>query len=309
MTKIVCVDPILLFPEHIHSLKELGELVLFDAAPINNEETIERIKDANIVVDFWTTLPQEIISKLSKTKMICSAAAGYDWIDVKAATQKGITVTHCPGHNAESVAEHTVGLMLAAMRLSWKASSETKTGKFAPDEYKGKELKDKTVGIIGYGSIGKRVAQILEKGFGVKILYINSSSSRKDLENLLNDSDFISINAPLNDKTRNLISHKEFELMKPGVVFVNTGRGAIVDEKALLAHLKNGRVFAAGLDILAKEPFEVANPLLSQPNVIVTPHIGWNTEETDYKLSAQVVEVVTAFIHDKPIYIVPEQRK
>lgn len=309
MTKIVCVDPIVLFPEHIKTLRKLGELVLYDTAPKNNEEIIDRIKNADVVVDFWTALPVEVIEKLDKPKMICSAAAGYDWIDVKVATQKGITVTHCPGHNAESVAEHAIGLMLGAMRLSWKSSDEVKNGKFTPEEYKGKELKGKTVGIIGYGSIGKRVAEILEKGFGAKITYINSSSSRDDLERLLKESDFISVNAPLNDKTRNLISYKEFALMKPGVVFVNTGRGAIVDEEALLENLKNGRVFAAGLDILAKEPFETSNLLLSQPNVLVTPHIGWNTEETEYRLSAQVVEIVTAFVQGKPIYIVPEQRK
>ena len=308
MTKITCVDPIILFPEHINALKKLGELIMYNAAPKSNDEIFNRIQDTDVVIDFWTALPKKVIEKLNQTKMICSAAAGYDWIDVKTATAKGITITHCPGHNAESVAEHTVGLILGAMRLSWKASSEVRNGKFTPEEYKGKELKGKTVGIIGYGSIGKRVAEILEKGFGAKITYTNSSSSKDELEKLLEESDFISVNAPLNDKTRNLISHKEFTLMKPGVLFVNTGRGAIVDEEALLENLKNGKVFAAGLDILEKEPFETTNPLLSQPNVLVTPHIGWNTEETEYRLSAQVLEIVTAFIRDEPIYIIPEQR-
>ena len=114
MTKIVCVDPIVLFPEHIKTLRKLGELVLYDTAPKNNEEIIDRIKNADVVVDFWTALPVEVIEKLDKPKMICSAAAGYDWIDVKVATQKGITVTHCPGHNAESVAEHVYGIHILA---------------------------------------------------------------------------------------------------------------------------------------------------------------------------------------------------
>ena len=139
MTKIVAVDPILLFSEHIKALKELGELVMFDTAPKSAEEIVDRIKEADIVLDFWTALPKEVIEKLSKTKMICSAAAGYDWIEVKTATEKGISITHCPGHNGESVAEHTIGLMLAAIRHTAKAVTETKTGKFDPEGYKGKE--------------------------------------------------------------------------------------------------------------------------------------------------------------------------
>lgn len=309
MKKIVAVDPIELFPEHLKALKKLGEVVLQNTLPKDTAEIVKRTKDADVIIDFWTALPGSVIEKLDKPKMICSAAAGYDWIDIKTATKKGITVTHCPGHSAESVAEHTVGLMLNAMRFSQKANSDVKKGTFNPEQYKGKELKNKTVGIIGYGSIGKRVAEILEKGFGAKILYINSSSSGIDLDKLLEKSDVISVNAPLNDKTRNLLSHKEFKRMKPGVVFVNTGRGAIVDEEALLENLKTGKIFAAGLDTLAKEPVEAANPLLSQPNVIVTPHIGWNTEETEYRLSSQVAEIVSAYIKGKPVYVIPEQKK
>lgn len=306
--KIICVDPILLFPEHLAALRKLGEVTLQDSFPKDQQDILERLKDAEIVIDFWTALPREVIEQLPNVKMICSAAAGYDYIDVATATRKQITITNCPGNNAESVAEHTVGLMLSAMRFYWQASNATKKGEFTPLVYKGKELQGKTVGIIGYGLIGKRVAEILEKGFQAKILYTNSASSREELEQLLRESDIISINAPLNDKTRQLIGEKEFALMKPGVVFINTGRGAIVDEAALCKYLKNGRISAAGLDVLTEEPIKATDPLLSFPNVIVTPHLGYNTEETDYRLSAQVVEIVTAFIAGKPKYIVPEQK-
>lgn len=306
--KIVAVDPILLFPEHIEALKKLGKLTVQTTLPKDDKEIVNRIKDAEVVIDFWTTLPAEVIRSLVATKMICSAASGADWIDIKAATAKGIVVTHCPGHNGESVAEHTIGLMLAAMRHTFRAATETRAGKYEPEGYKGKEIKGKILGIIGYGSVGKRVAEIAEKGFGVKVLYTNSKSSRADLEELLRESDIVSVNAPLNDQTLNLLGEKEFKLMKDGVVFVNTGRGAIVDESALLSALKSGKVYSAGLDILAKEPFEKNNPLLSLPNVIVTPHIAWNTPETDYRLSAQVVEIVKAFVAGKPIYVVADQR-
>lgn len=309
MVKIVGIDPIVLFPEHVKKLESLGELTLCDTVPNDDVEIIDRVGDAEIILGFWTALSKSVIQNFSNVKMICSAAAGYDWIDVKAAIEKEITVTHCPGHNAQAVAEHTVGLLLAAMRLTRKASCEVRKGEFLPESYVGKELKGKTVGIIGYGSIGKKVAEILQRGFGAKIVYVNSRSSREDLERLLIVSDFISINAPLSDKTRNLISDREFDLMKDDVVIVNTGRGAIIDEIALLQNLENGKVFAAGLDTLAKEPFQDSNPLLSYPNVIITPHIGWNTRESEYRLSAQVVEIITAFVQGNPIYIIPEQRR
>lgn len=309
MTKIVAVDPILLYPEHTKLLKEFGELTTYDTVPKNSREIIDRIKGADIVIDYWTALPKEVMENLKNTKMICSATAGYDWIDVKTASKKGIIITHCPGHNSESVAEFTIGLMLSALRRMCKAVNETREGFYKPSGYKSKDLKDKTLGIIGYGTIGKRVAEIAEQGFGMKILFTNSSSTRGNLEKLLKESDCISVNAPLNNKTRNLLGKHEFDLMKDGVVFVNTGRGAIVNETALFNALKSGKMYAAGLDMLANEPFEKNNPLFKLQNVIITPHIAWNTEESDYRLSAQVVEIISAFISGKPIYIVSEQRR
>ena len=305
---IVAVDPIVLFPEHRKILQRFGMLTIPDTIPKNNQEIIRRIQHADIVLDFWTALPKEVILKLTQTTMICCASAGYDWVDIKTAIAKGITVTHCPGHNAESVAEHTIGLMLSALRLSSKAARDAKQGIFTPDVYKGKDLKNSVVGIIGYGTIGKRVGDILTKGFGAKVLYMNSSSSRKDFKKLLTQSDVISINAALNDQTKGMIGFAEFELMKPGVVLVNTGRGAIIDEDAFVTYIKNGKIFATGIDTLSKEPFDANHPLLSLSNVLVTPHIGWNTEETEYRLSAQVVEIVTAFLEHKPRYVISEEK-
>ncbi|MCR4329040.1 MAG: hypothetical protein NUV65_00665 [Candidatus Roizmanbacteria bacterium] len=309
MTKIVAVDPIFLFPKHTKLLKEFGELVTFDTVPKNSSEILNRIKGADIVIDYWTALPKEVLENLKNTKMICSASAGYEWIDIETASKKGITITHCPGHNCEAVAELTIGLMLSALRHICKAVNETRGGSYKPAGYKSKELKDKTLGIIGYGTIGKRVAEIAEKGFGMKVLFTNSKSTPADLKKLLKVSDIISVNAPLNDKTKNLLGKYEFDLMKEGVIFVNTGRGAIVDETALFNSLKSGKIYAAGLDLLADEPYKKDNPLFKLQNVVITPHIAWNTEEADYRLSAQVVEIISAFVSGKPVYIVPEQRR
>lgn len=306
MPKIVALDPILLFEEHQQILNDLGELVMYDSVPTSNSEIVRRLKGAEIVIDFWTALPKNVIDQLPQTKMICSAAVGCDWIDVGACQRKGIAVTHCPGHNCESVAEHTLALILSALRKINQATNDTHHGRYHPSGYKGMELQGRTLGVIGYGAIGKRVAEIAQHGFGMKILFTNSTSSRKDLEKLLRVSDVISINAPLNEQTKNLIGANEFNLMKKDVVLVNTGRGGIIDEQALVQAIKSGKVFAAGLDILTVEPFEKNNPLFDFPNVIITPHSAWNTIETDYRLSAQVTEIVSAFIHGQVFYQVTE---
>jgi lactate dehydrogenase-like 2-hydroxyacid dehydrogenase len=307
--KIVAVDPISLFPEHLKAIRETGELKIYDNKPENNQEILERIKDAEVVIDYWTAIPAEVMSKLQVTKLICCASSGYDWIDVETASKAGITVSHCPGHNSEAVAEHTVGLLLAAARKTIKSAEDMKSGKFAPDDYPGKEIKGRNIGIIGYGMIGQRIGEILEKGFGAKILSVDINNTKNDLEDLLRNSDFISVNVPLNDKTRKMLGEKEFELMKQDVVLVNTSRGAVIDEEVLLKYLRSEKVFAAGLDVLAQEPNIKDNPLFNLSNVVITPHIGWNTENTGYRLSEQVAQIVTSFANGNPIFKVPEQRK
>lgn len=245
-------------------------------------------------------MPARVITSASRLKMICVAATGYEWIDIKKAKKKNIVVSNSPGYGTEAVAEHTVGLLLNASRLAFKAGQDIKNGKWDPIIYKGKGLKGKTLGIIGYGSIGRRVAEICQKSFRAKILYANTSTSRKDFEYLLKNSDFISINAPLTEKTKGMLGKKEFSLMKKGVVLVNTGRGAIIQEEVLVDNLKSGKVFAAGLDVLTKEPMDKNDQLFSLSNVIITPHIGFNTEEAEYRLSEIVTQNIKAFLDGRP---------
>ncbi len=166
------------------------------------------------------------------------------------------------------------------------------------------ELHEKTIGIIGYGRIGKRVGEIAEKGFGMKILFANSSTSREEFENLLKTSDVISINAPLNEKTKGLIGIKEFNLMKTGIVIVNTGRGAIIDEIAFAKSLKSDKVSAAGLDVLKDEPMNLKSPLFSFPNVVITPHIAFNTKESTKRLSKIVTDNIINFLEGHPANVV-----
>ena len=301
--KIVSVDKVFLYPDHIKKLKKFGEVVVYDDVP-DEAEGLRRIEDAQIVIDNWYEMPKRVIAGAARLKMICVAATGYEWVDLKEAKKRKILVANSPGYGTEAVAEHAVGLLLSATRFSFLAQRDVLAGKWTPEHYKGKELKNKILGIIGFGSIGRRVAEIAKKGFEMEIISVDSQSSRKDLETLLLKSDFISINAPLNEQTRGMLGTKEFKLMKEGVVIVNTGRGAIINEEALLKYLKSGKIFGAGLDVLTKEPMDKNNPLFRQPNVVISPHIGFNTEQAELRLSATVTENIIGYLSGQPQNIV-----
>jgi len=301
--KIVSVDKVVIYPKHVRELEKFGEVVIYNDIP-DEKEGIKRIKDADIVIDNWYEMPAKVISSAPKLKMICVAATGYEWVDLNETKKRGIIVSNSPGYSTEAVAEHAIGLLLHSIRKASEAEREIVNGKWTPIKFKGKELRGKTLGIIGYGSIGRRIAEIAKKGFNMKILYINTQSSRTSFEKLLKDSDFISINTPLTKKTKGMISKKEFNLMKKGVSIVNTGRGAVIDEILLINNLKSGKIFAAGIDVFSEEPIEKKHPFFKNPNVTITPHIGFNTEEAEYRLSQIIVDNIKNFVEGHPIHVV-----
>ncbi|MBI1862854.1 hypothetical protein HYS00_01900 [Candidatus Microgenomates bacterium] len=304
---IVAVDPVRIFPEHATILRSLGDVTIYDTEHKDSTEAFERLRDAEIIILYGAHIEGEVIEKLDKAKLIIVCAAGYDWVNIGAAQKKGILVTHCPGSNGEAVAEFTIGLIIEAARNFYDAAKMASQGIFSKD-YHGVELKGKTIGIIGYGTIGKRVAEIAQRAFGMNVLTTNSKSSRADLVLLLTNSDFISINAPSNAHTRNMIGQKELALTKKGVVLVNTGRGAVIDEDALYDALRSGHIHGAGLDVMQTEPFIKDHKLFSLPNVIITPHIAYNTEETDFRLSAQIAEIAKSYIDGNTKYVIPEMK-
>lgn len=301
--KIVRVDKTYLHPNHLKELKKLGKVVLYRDIP-GEKEIIKRIKKAEIVIVNWGKMPKNVIASGRRLKMIAVAATGYDRVDIKEAKKRKIIVCNSPLYSTEAVAEHTIGLLLQAARLTFKAQEDIRKATWDPSKYTGKELKGKTLGIIGFGNIGRRVAEIAKKGLGMRITHTDAFSSRKGLEKLLEESDFISVNANLNEKTKNMLGEKEFGLMKNGVVIINTARGAIIDEQAFVKNLKSGKVFAAGLDVLAKEPMDKNNPLFSFPNVVITPHIAFNTQEALYNLSRIVVENIKKYLGGYPQNVV-----
>ena len=300
--KIVSVDKVFIYPEHIKLLEKYGEVIIYKDIP-SKDEGIKRIEEAEIVIDNWFDMPAEVIAAAKKLKFISVAATGYEWVDLKEAVKSGVIVSNSPGFSTEAVAEHTIGLLLASSRLVGRAVDDTKKGRWGKDEYRGKELSGKTLGIIGFGTIGRRVGEIAEKGLGMRVLGVTSQSGQDEWDKLLQTSDFISINSPLTEKTKGMIGAKEFDQMKKGVVIVNTGRGAVLDEKSLMSNLKSGKIFASVLDVLIDEPVK-NHPLFSLPNVVITPHIAYDSDESRFRLSEIQVENITAFVEGKPQNVV-----
>lgn len=297
--KIVIIDAVDMLPEHMDGLRKYCEVAVYDDIP-SEDEGIKRIVNADIVIAAWLDISSRLISAGNKLKLIVAATTGIDWVDLRAARDGGVTVSNVPGYGTEAVAEHAISLLLQAARKARMIDKEMREGVRNPAKYRGIELAGKTLGIIGYGKIGRRVAEIAHNGFGMKIVHTDSKSTRDEFDALLTGSDFISIHAPLNDRTRGLIGQRELGLMKQGVVLVNTARGAILDESELFKNLQSHKVFAAGLDVLSQEPMDVSNPLFTLDNVVVSPHIGFNTEEAKVRQSLMVLENVRAFIAGKP---------
>lgn len=301
--KIVIIDAVDLLPDHIDALRKYGEVVVYHDIP-SEDEGIKRVADADIIIAAWLDMSPRLISSGKKLKLIVAATTGTDWIDLRAARDHEVIVSNAPGYGTEAVAEHTISLMLQAARKAYMVGKQLREGKRDPAQYRGVELAGKTLGIVGFGRIGRRVGEIARKGFGMKVLHTDSKSASNAFEILLAESDFISINASLNDLSRGLIGKSEFDMMKKGVVIVNTGRGAILDETELFIHLQNHKIFAVGLDVLSQEPMDLSSPLFTLENVVISPHIGFNTEEAKVRQSAIVLENVKAFIEGKPQNVV-----
>jgi lactate dehydrogenase-like 2-hydroxyacid dehydrogenase len=250
-----------------------------------------------------------LINEAKNLKIIANYAVGYDNIDVKAATAKGIVVTNTPGVLTDSTADMAWALLFSITRRIVEGDRLTRAGKFtgwAPMLLLGGDLVGKTLGIIGAGRIGTAMA-MRSRGWNMRILYTTQSSrnavleetlgaKRVDLETLLKESDFISLHTPLSEKTRHLIGSREFSIMKRTAYLINTGRGAVIDEVALVNALRNKQIAGAGLDVYEEEP-KLKPGLAELDNVVLTPHLGSATVETRTKMSLMVAENIIAVLN------------
>jgi len=287
---------------------------IFKKAPgietvVDNEISAERLKETigqfdALVIRSRTKVTADIINAGDRLKVVGRAGTGLDNVDVKAATKRGIAVMNTPGGNTITTAEHALSLLLALSRNIPQATASMKAGKWEKKKFEGRELFNKTLGVIGMGNIGSVVA---DRGKGLKMNvivydpYVTPERAGKkevelvSLDELLARSDYITIHTPLNKDTRHLINGEAFSKMKDGVMLIQCARGGIVDEEALLVALRSGKVKGAALDVFEKEP-PGQHPLLEMENVICTPHLGASTEEAQENVAIAVAEQIVDYL-------------
>ena len=290
--------------------KVASEVVIYDET--SEDKILERVDGFTIVVTKEMKVTGDIIRKFpDSVKMICEAGTGYNNIDLDAVREKGIILCNIPAYSSERVV-HTAILMIlnlaSSMQKQIRMLSEGNHDNFHKhlmvDHV---EVNGKILGVIGYGNIAKEIIKVAQ-ALGMKIL-VTTRTPRADVENIhfttneevFMQSDFISLNCPLNESTRHMINKETLAMMKPTAYLVNTARGALVDEKALIDALQNNVIAGAGLDVQEVEPLDDASPLYTMDNVIITPHMGWRGLETRQRLVSLIQDNIRAFSKGQPI--------
>jgi len=300
-------------------LTEKAEIVL--AEHPDEAYLMDRVKDVDgIIVRGNGKVTRKLMASAPRLKVIGRHGVGVENIDLEAATEKGIWVVNTPEANNHSVAEHFFGLALMLSKMLKKGDLALREGRWqARNEYIGHELHGKTLGILGFGQIGKAVGRVGHKGFDMKILYYDTlryeatekelNAEKVGLQEILSRSDYLSINLPENPETTGLIKEKEFGLMKPTAFVLNLARGPIWDEKALYTALRERRIAGAASDVFEVEPARKDHPLLQLDNFIGTPHMGARTEEALKRMSRVAVDILIVLEGKEPVYPVNRPRK
>jgi len=307
--KIVMLDRVTLGDDiDLSEIGAFGEFIIYEQTL--PQERLERVKDADIIITNKVVIDREIMTQAKNLKLICISATGMNNVDLESAKEFGIEVKNVVGYSTESVVQHTYTLLFALLeQIKYyddfvKSREWSRSGIFTHIGRKFWEVKGKRLGIIGLGSIGVRVAQVALL-FGLDVVYYSTSHNphsddfeHLELEELLKSSDIVSIHAPLNENTKNLISTRELSLMRDGAILLNLGRGGIIDENALAKAIDEKNLLV-GLDVTEKEPIPEESPLLkikNRDNLIITPHIAWTSIEARQRLIAGVIKNISEFI-------------
>jgi len=294
--------------DNLKQIEDIGDYTAFENT--RTEERIERIGKNNVVITNKVLIDKDVMDACPDLKLICIAATGMNNIDLAHAEKKGIVVKNVAGYSTESVAQSAFSMLFSLIHQTTYYDNYVKSGEYAkspifthygPSFW---ELKGKKFGIIGLGTIGKRVAEIA-RAFGSEVIYYSTSGknlesvyNHVELETLLSQSDVVSIHCPLNDKTNNLLDAAKLNLMKPSAYLMNLGRGGIVNEKDLAIAIDERRIAGAAVDVLTKEPVEESSPLLKvklKNNILITPHIAWASKESRSLLVAKLCENIKRY--------------
>ncbi len=293
----------------------LGELTVYDRTPADC--VVRRARGARVVLTNKTPLSAETLSALPELELVSILATGYEVVDVAAARRLSITVCNVPDYATESVAEHTLALLLELTRQVGRHDRLVREGVWAASghfslwETSPVELAGKTIGIVGLGRIGRRVAE-LAAAFGMNVVATGPRPHpvpaggrwTDDLDELLAEADIVTLHCPLTEETRNLLDRKRLARMKPGALLINTARGGLVDERALAEVLRSGHLGGAALDVVSREPLAASDPLLGAPRLIVTPHMAWASLAARQRLMKQTAENIRAFLRGRPVNVV-----
>jgi len=310
--KIVVLDGFAMNPGDLswEGLKKLGNCAIYDRTKPG--EVFDRIKDAAAVITNKAVIDEQLIDRLPDLRYIGVTATGYNVVDVKAASRKGIVVTNIPAYSTDSVAQLVFSHILNVVNRVELHATSVRSGEWAnnPDfaywRSPQTELAGKTLGIVGFGRIGRAVAQIA-MAFGMKVIFSNRSqiTDKPDgtrqtiLNEVFAESDVVSINCPLTTDNSEFVNRDLLHTMKPTAILINTGRGGLINEADLATALNSGIIAAAGLDVLSTEPPTADNPLPSAKNCFITPHIAWATFEARQRLMSITVENLQCFISGK----------
>lgn len=311
--KIVVLDSVALNPGDLswEVYEQFGEIEVYDRT--EEKDVVERIGDAEIVLTNKTLITAETMDKCPSMKYIGVNATGYNVVDIKAASEKGIIVTNVPEYGTDAVAQFTFALILELCNQVGVHNNSVKSGEWCKSKdfsYHITPLMDisgKTLGIVGFGNIGKRVAEIAH-AFGMKVLV--SSRTKKtsaawvnwvDLDELFGEADIVTLHCPLTDENAGLICEDTISKMKDGAKLINTARGGLIVEADLVKALNSGKLSGAALDVIGFEPMKEDSPLFEADNLIITPHIAWASHEARERLMNVAVENVRAYIDGNPI--------
>lgn len=312
--KIVILDGYTTNPDDLswEGLEEIGELMVYDRT--TPKETVERAKDADIVLTNKVCLRRQEIEQLPRLKYIGVLATGYNVVDLEAANEYGIVVTNVPAYSTNSVAQMVFAHLLTVTNRTEHYAILNRGGKWSSSldfcyrDTQLTELAGKTFGIVGLGNIGQRVASIAQ-AFRMKVVAYTSKRAedlplgieKRTMDELLKESDVVSLHCPLSPDTHYLINSMMLQIMKPSAILINTGRGPLVNDQDVADALKAHRLRAYCADVLSEEPPKPGNPLLQCENAFITPHIAWATKEARTRLMDVACENVKAFVAGKPI--------